>query len=1080
VIGKLCAAPAGGGGASGLIEYLVGYAISEKGATREEIVDALEAVYAEAETRPDLGVDTIWGPAAGGGTRPSSILVRNCASLFTASLEIDADAARNPGVRTGAMHFVWSWNTRESGALTDEQVHAYVGQVLEKLKLDHHRSLSVVHRDTIVYDRDADGNVLRDEAGNALARDGNLHVHCAVGVVDPRLGLAYDRTGLHRRMAWAEREVELKHNLDHDRGLAVVQDAGLETAHVRWADKHELAAWRSQRREERLVRQERRSFEGYRDRDVTFHRYVDATVAPRLRTALDLARQRGRSPDWAALHAVVARYGCELSLDDEGQVVVRDVGIGELRLMHEQQQRELRAVHKEQGLEAGEIDERIADLRAEHARAEAAERERKREVGETAPFGAALRDDLRALPAYQGIDESERTIIASIEAEPATVLAEVTAQSSTFTREDVDLWLASRIFDPAEMERLGDLIVRGDSVRVLSVDTAQPLMTTTEVLGVEDRLEVDARALAATASGIRHSDIVDAIAVYEAQEVARRSGPFRLSDEQRGALLRLCEGSLVAIDGLPGVGKTTIQGVVRVLGERTGREVVGLTLSQAAAERLESEAGFRCVNTARARILEEGQVKVIPHNGIVVVDEAAMVDSRANGRILELARSRGSLVLEIGDVRQVQPIDFGASFRIVRDVTRDAGTYSELRDIQRQQRDWHREAVTKLADAIVDRDEVRRTDLVREALGILDDHGAIVWMNDRSEAIDAAVSQTRNRLSAGYDTLTIASDKDSVRHLSEEDRRRGGLEGRGQRYVTDGGVREFAAGDRLMFLENSLGKRGLGVRNGNRGTVLQAKSDRIVVKLDGGRRVVSFCPQSYRTFDYGNACTVHKAQGASVDAAVSVIDRSASAELLFVAASRSKHELDIVVPRSAFRDLDDLAAHVAERISLKTTTRTYDEILKRTGGKQTIRVRNIEARREATPLRRLYEGEIVEPLRAIQNERVDRAREEYRDQKAEIADSILSIEERLDAGRQALRSMRKAVVTICRELKPQSFGDWLQERDELREQARQHSERSHSQAQRRERGQGAGQDRHDRSFTRAEQAGIRKEPLLER
>jgi hypothetical protein len=1081
VIGKLCAAPAGGGGASGLIEYLVGYAISEKGATREEIVDALEAVYAEAEARPDLGVDTIWGPAAGRGTRPSSILVRNCASLSTASLEIDADAARNPGVRTSAMHFVWSWNTRESGVLTDEQVHAYVSHVLEKLTLDHHRSLSVVHRDTIVYDRDVDGNVLRDELGNALARDGNLHVHCAVGVVDPGLGLAYDRTGLHRRMAWAEREVELKHNLDNDRGLAVVQDAGLETAHVRWADKHELAAWRAQRREERLVRQERRSFEGYRERDVTFHRYVDATVAPRLRMALDLACQRGRRPDWAALHAVVARYGCELSLDGEGQVVVRDVGIGELRLTHDQQQRELRAAYREQGVEAGEIDERIADMRSEHARAESEERERKREVGETAPIGVALRDDLRYLPEYQGIDESERAIIASIEAKPATVLTEVTAQSSTFTREDVDMWLASRIFDPAEMERLGDLIVRGDSVRVLSADTAQPLMTTTEVVEIEDRLEVDARALAATASRITRSDIVDAIAAYESQEAARRNGPFRLSDEQRAALLRLSEGSLVAIDGLPGVGKTTIQGVVRVLGECTGREVVGLTLSQAAAERLESEAGFHCVNTARARILEEGQVQVIPQNGIVVVDEAAMVDSRANGRILELARARGSLVLEIGDVRQLQPIDFGASFRIVRDVTRDAGTYSELRDIQRQERDWHREAITKLADAIVDRDEFTRTDLVREALGILDDHGAITWVDGRSEAIDAAVSQTRNRVAAGYDTLTLASDKDTVRHLSEEDRRRGGLEGRGQRYVTDGGIREFAAGDRLMFLENSLGKRGLGVRNGNRGTVLETKSDRVVVELDGARpRVVSFCPQSYRMFDYGNACTVHKAQGASVDAAVSVIDRSASAELLFVAASRSKHQLDIVVPRAAFRDLDDLAAHIAERIALKTTTRTYDEILEQNGGKRTIRVRNIEAQREATPLRRLYEADIVEPLRAIQNDRVDRARKDYRDRKLGIADSMLSIEERLDACRQALRTMRKAVVTIYRELKPQAFGDWLQEREELRERARGAQERSQDQAQRHEQGQELRRDQHDRPFTRAEQAGIRNEPLIER
>lgn len=86
MVGKLCAVPANGGSASGLIEYLVGYAISEKGATREQIADALDGVYAEAEGRSDLGVNVIWSPEAGHGTRPSSVLARNCASFSTANL----------------------------------------------------------------------------------------------------------------------------------------------------------------------------------------------------------------------------------------------------------------------------------------------------------------------------------------------------------------------------------------------------------------------------------------------------------------------------------------------------------------------------------------------------------------------------------------------------------------------------------------------------------------------------------------------------------------------------------------------------------------------------------------------------------------------------------------------------------------------------------------------------------------------------------------------------------------------------------------------------------------------------------
>ncbi len=1036
MVGKLCAAPAKGGAASGLIEYLVGYAISEKGATRQEIADALDGVYAESEQRSDLGVDAVWRPEAGGGTRPSSILVRNCASFSTASLELDADGARNPGIRSSAMHFVWSWNELESGLLTDEQAHAYVGLILEKLELSHHRSVAVVHRDT-----------------------DNLHVHCTVGAVDPGTGLAYDRTGLHRKMAWSEREVELANGLDHDRGLAVVQDSGLSTAHVRWADKFELAAWRAERREERLVRQERRSFEGYRERDGAFDRYVDATVGPRLSTALDLDRQRGITDSWATLHAVAARYGCALSVGQDDAVVVRDVGVGAMRVEHDQERRAARAALLADGLDSGEADEQLAELRAKHATEETIERERKKTAGAAAALPSRLHERLRDLPEFQDAEQSERSMVEQVERDPAMVLTAVTAQSSTFTREDIDQWLSARISDPDEIERLGDRIVRADEVRMLSADPAQPLMTTTEILAIEDALDADARRLAATVSGITQPEVDAAIRSYEQQEASRRGYVFRLSDEQRASLQQLSRASLVAVEGLPGVGKTTIQGAVRVLGEQLGREVVGLTLSQAAAERLESEAGFRCVNTARARILEEGHNPVIPQNGIVVVDEAAMVDSRANGKVLELARARGSVVVEIGDTRQLQPIDFGASFRIVRDAARDVGTYCELRDIQRQERGWHREAVMQLADAIAERDENARLAKVGAALRLLEDHDAITWADDRDAAIDAAIELSQARRSAGLDSLTLASDKDSVRHLSEEDRRRDGREGKGRRYATDGGLREFAPGDRLMFLENSLGRNGLGVRNGDRGTVLEVKPDRITVQLDGkSEQAVTFSPKTYRAFDHANACTVHKSQGASVDAAVSLIDRSASAELLFVAASRSRRELDIVVPRSAFRDIHELAEHVSERISLKTTTRTYEELLERTGGKQTIRVQNIEAQREALPLRRVYEAGVVEPLRALQADRVDRAREAYQERKRKIAESVLSMEDRLDAGRDALREMRIAMTRSYRDLRPQTYGEWLQEREERRERARPTVD--HHQEQR--------QERHFGQFSQAE------------
>lgn len=1035
---KHCRAPKGGS-AVALAEYMTGYAIAGKGASKAEIRGALDGVYAEAEQRADLGVDAIWSPSAGHGTRPSSILVRNCASFSTAALEMDADAMSNPGVTASTMHLVTSFRTSESGTLTDEQVHEYVEEHLAKLGLAHHRYMIVVHRDTIVYDRNLDGSIKRDEHGKPIVKDGNIHAHIQVGAVDPVTGLAYDRTGLHRKISWADREVEIAHGLEHDRGLAMVRDAGLATQRIEAATPAELRAWRAERREERLLRLERRSFEGYRERDTTWERYADATVAPRLAAAVDTAGECGREIAWADLHTVAARYGAAIQRDAGDTLVLRDVGIGVMHYEHGREIIEMRRDLKEAGVEQDEIDAQIAERKAEHAKDETAEHQRKTSEGDCVPLSAVL-PAIDALPEFRTIEESEREIAERVAADPKIVLRDVTAQSSTFSREDVDLWLCSRISDPEEIERLGDLVMRDDSIRVLDVDTPQALCTTTEILGVEDRLAGDARHLARTASGITREQIQRAISTYEREQTEKADKPFSLTGEQRKALLQIADGSLLSIEGLPGVGKTTVMGCVRVLGEQTGREVVGITLSQAAAGRLQSEAGFRAINSSRATLLEESGEQVIPQRGIVVVDEAAMMDSRANGRVLGLAVSRGCLVGEIYDTRQLQPIDFGASARIIRDAAREAGTHSELREIQRQKNEWHKAAVATMADAIAERDEAKRLALVKSALQTLDAHGAIKWTASRDEAIDTAVQTARINRALGYrDGLLIAADKDTVRHLAEEDRRRGGLEKKGLTFVTNGGTREVAVGDRLVFLENSLGKRGLGVLNGDRGEITEVRHDRIAVRMDGGDSVIEFNPRSYKAWDWGNSLSVHKSQGASVSDCVAVIDRAASAELAFVAMSRSKQSLSLVVAESSFKNLDELAEHISERISLKTTSRNYDEIVQRTGGKETLRVINIEAQSEAlnSPFRRLWETECKEPARAVRDARIRELRKTYSARKDEIAaDVSLSIEQRLRSERVALSEFRSAAALIYSDCRPQKYSDWLRAQERTSEIAR--------------------------------------------
>src|SRR3546814_15285037 len=77
------------------------------------------------------------------------------------------------------------------------------------------------------------------------------------------------------------------------------------------------------------------------------------------------------------------------------------------------------------------------------------------------------------------------------------------------------------------------------------------------------------------------------------------------------------------------------------------------------------------------------------------------------------------------------------------------------------------------------------------------------------------------------------------------------------RIKTGRGDRNFAAGDRIMFLRN---ERGLEVKNGTLGTIERVSESSMAVRTDDGRSV-AFDTKAYRDLDYGYAAPIHKAPG---------------------------------------------------------------------------------------------------------------------------------------------------------------------------------------------------------------------------
>ena len=537
-------------------------------------------------------------------------------------------------------------------------------------------------------------------------------------------------------------------------------------------------------------------------------------------------------------------------------------------------------------------------------------------------------------------DEAARQNAELIRKKPEQVLSLISHEKSVFDRHDIAKTLHRYINDDAQTFRNAFAAVMASPALVeLQAERIDP--ETGEVskarYSTRDMIDLEL-AMARSANRLHqaHSHGVDPRHVERAIEkqdhalrknfggmLAASDPSAGLSDEQREAIEHITGPErITAVVGFAGAGKSTMLAAAREAWEAQGYQVHGAALAGKAAEGLEESSGIESRTLASWSYSWDHGRDLIGRRDVFVIDEAGMVGSRQLARFIGEAEERGAKIVLVGDHEQLQAIGAGAPFRAIAEQI----GHVELSGIRRQRHDWQREASVAFA-----------THKTAEGLAAYRDHGNIHFAESRDAAMvqivrdyvadsedrpdGTRVAMAHRRADVRALNAAIRSELQNRQKLGSRDELSAGAEqadgeGRGKSedggeltFQTNNGKRAFAAGDRIIFLENN---RDLGVKNGMLGTVEHVEKGRIVARLDGrGGDSVSILTDSYQAIDHGYATTIHKNQGATVDRAFVLASGTMDRHLTYVAMTRHRDSVQLYADSQEFTKTGRLVDHGA-------------------------------------------------------------------------------------------------------------------------------------------------------------------------
>lgn len=473
-------------------------------------------------------------------------------------------------------------------------------------------------------------------------------------------------------------------------------------------------------------------------------------------------------------------------------------------------------------------------------------------------------------------------------ANPDIALNAITKSQATFTRRDIAMFVHRHSDGKEQFDRALSAVQSSPDLVALGKDgRGNERFTSRDMIEAEARIE-RASALIARREQfrLRGQAREHALATAEAQGLV-------LSGEQRAAFDHVTAGrDLGIVVGYAGTGKSAMLGVAREAWVHAGLSVRGAALSGISAENLEGGSGIASRTIASLEYQWAQGRDLLTASDVLVIDEAGMIGSRQMERVLSAANEAGAKVVLVGDPQQLQAIEAGAAFRSIA----ERHGHVEITEIRRQQSDWQRDATRHLA-----------TGRTAEALDAYYEHNMVHTAETRDAAREELIEGwNRERVAdPEHSRIILTHTNDEVRALNVLARgklREDSALGADVSIAAERGTRDFATGDRLMFLRND---RELGVKNGSLGTVQSVSAQRMAVLLDDGRNV-AFDTKDYAHIDHGYAATIHKSQGVTVDCAHVLATPGLDQHSSYVALSRHRESVSLHYGKDDFADAEKL------------------------------------------------------------------------------------------------------------------------------------------------------------------------------